>query len=297
MLLAGLSLGLQTMKPLTVQETVPRVNTPGWGDDCLRAKLLADIPGLATALLEDRLEGARLLLNWAANTADFAISEAIARQTTPTVSGCSAGELYYDVFLPNKGGVYCGGTAVYYDKILKLFDYNSFTVDFGDLPAGLTHVTVVIGQWEESAWEFYLFDPTFNVAFCRRADGRYAPIEDLIAAQSRGLFSREIVLDQMLVDRRDFLALRTDKHDGVQVKEIVGDFAVCSIPGYGLDKYFKNWRTTFLQGGYSPNVTGLIQLFRTRVFRVGKSLDERASRRFHLRLREHGIPVGPSTGT
>jgi hypothetical protein len=267
-------------------------------DDLLRQTLLAEIPGLEEALSTDRLEAARLLLDWAANAGDFALSVEIARQTTPRVSGLSASELYYDVFLPNRGAVYCGGMATFFDKVLKLFGYNSFVVDFGDAAAGLTHVTVVVAQWEVSRWQYYLFDPTFNLTFQRRTSGAYAPVEELLPFRDQDRLREAFVVDQMLLDRRNFLAVRGHRADSSRVKVVqdAGDILVCAIPGYSIQMFFYNWRSTFERGGYSPSTLGLVQLLNKQVFRVGPSLDARAALRFVAKLKARGIPYGPAKG-
>jgi hypothetical protein len=297
-LVFGLFLGLKHASARMALQTPVISKAVNQRDDLLRATLLAEIPGLEEALGTDRLEAARLLLDWAANAGDFALSVEIARKTTPRVSGLSASELYYDVFLPNRGAVYCGGMATFFDKVLKLFGYNSFVVDFGDAAAGLTHVTVVIAQWEVSRWQYYLFDPTFNLTFQRRTSGTYASVEELMDLRDQGKLLEAIVVDQMLLDRRNFLAVRGDRTDSTRVKVVndAGDYLVCTIPGYGINMFFHNWRHTFERGGYPPGFQGLVQLLKKRVFRVGPSLDARAAQRFAAKLKARGIPYGPARG-
>ena len=56
----------------------------------------------------------------------------------------SAGEIYYQYYEPSRAGGYCSSVSVFFAKLLRLFDFDAFTIDFG-LSSG-THVTVILHE-------------------------------------------------------------------------------------------------------------------------------------------------------
>jgi hypothetical protein len=163
-----------SLNSITIEE-LPTGKT----DNDLRQLLLTEVPGLKKALNKEPLDAARLLMNWVANVGDFATSNEINQITVPTVAKSSASEIYYDIFLPNKGGVYCGGYSIFLNKVLRLFNYKSFTIDFGDKHI-MTHVVVIIPQKQANGYKYYLFDPTFNITFRHRNTGKYVTFTEMI---------------------------------------------------------------------------------------------------------------------
>ena len=256
-------------------------------DDDLKNFLMEAIPGLSDSLISDRLEAARLLLDWAANANDYGHSQ-IVKKSNQKVNAFSAAQIYYKLYAPDLGGTYCGGAAVFFDKVLKVFEFNSFTVDFGSLEHGLTHVTVVLGLKVKEQLNFYLFDPTFNLTL-RQPDGLgHLPMKEF-------LFGRpEMVrVEARSLDRRDFYAPpnRPETPD-FQIKKRYEDYTVGHRPGYGIHEYFKSFQSTFDKGPFTADLAGISGLFRNRVYSVGAARDSSISDAFKNRLSGWGIPVG-----
>ena len=179
-------------------------------DERLREKVLAQTPGLAERLSRgDTLAAARLIARWAAPRIPAAGAGSVPLNT----SGRSAAELHYDFFQPSAAGVYCGGAADFLAKLLKLFAIDSFTVDFGQVTDGLTHVTVVLpldGPGE--ATRYVMLDPTFNFQPGVHRTGRLVTVPEMLELWRAGL-SGEIDWGEAGLEERKVIL--TDKATGV----------------------------------------------------------------------------------
>ncbi len=257
----------------------------------LKALILKNIPELETALKEDRKRAARLLLDWAANASDQAMTRSIERKFSPIIAEKTAAQAYYDVFLKDLGGVYCGGFSVFFDRILKMYDFNSFTINFGDLRDDLTHVTVLIGIKEEKKLNFYMYDPTFNFVFLLHSTDEILPIQDVFKLKNEGKIDL-ISVHEMFLTNRDYLATKDDSRKCEKLKYQKNSLLVCARPSFNLKKYFEIWESRYVKNGYTPGLNGFLQLFQNRVFSFGASLDSEATKIFRERLREWNIPYG-----
>jgi len=218
----------------------------------LKALTLKEIPELATALREDRKKAARLLLHWASNASDQALSHEIVSTYHPLVTQATASAAYYNIFSKDIGGVYCGGFSVFFDNVLKLFGYNSFTINFGDLLSDLTHVTVVIGDKSSGAWKYYIFDPTFNLTF------RNKQLQMLSLGEVLDLFgskkSQSIFIDEQSLDRRDYLVLKRESSKCEVLKYEKNGTMVCARPSFNFRNFLKGWNGLMLKNGYVSNL-------------------------------------------
>ncbi|HET6422238.1 MAG TPA: hypothetical protein VFG20_01065, partial [Planctomycetaceae bacterium] len=142
---------------------LPLVPVPD--DAQLRRELLARLEGLDWAVNHgDSLTAAQILLRWVCNNVDLALVQSDQDATTPIVVEQSASYCYHELFRRDRGAVYCGGYAVFFQKVLLLFGIDALVIDFGDERSGLTHMSVVLPKrTSDGTWEFYLYDPTFNV--------------------------------------------------------------------------------------------------------------------------------------
>jgi hypothetical protein len=270
---------------------VPSETASAASDARLRDLLLEAIPGLGDALANDRLEGARLLRDWAANATNYALSPQLSLATTALALKDSAADLYFNVFAPGAGGVYCAGYAFFYDKVLKLFDYNSFVVDFGDLQGALTHATVIVPLPSGDAWDYYVMDPTFNASFRDRGDGRPLTFFELMDFLHDGR-AEDVAVENPAPNQRSWVSLDPLDRTGFIPAGQVDGVYVYSRPGYGLQTFLDTYRDTFLAYGYSPGLQGLIQLMENRVFYVGTSLDPASATQFVSELVRRAIPLG-----
>lgn len=253
----------------------------------LRRTVLRAVPELENA--SGTLAAARLLLDWASNTIDYAgspdlVAGDLIRPWT------TAPEIYQKIFLPNRAGVYCGGAAVFFDKVLKLFHHDSFTINFGEPDSDFTHVAVVVPIQQDGSWRYYLFDPTFNATF-RRGNGSFAAFRDLVEGSRSGL--GDFTVESRSLSRRDFLVSPLNRGSCRVLKRVESGVLVCSDPEYGLEE--GSWLRCLGRNGYAKNpVEAYVQLVERRVFSVGTALNPKATQRFQALLEELEIPFGPA---
>lgn len=270
---------------LTVRR-VPKVT-----NDTLAQHLMAEIDGLGKALGADRLLAARMLLDWASNAANFAVGNQIATETTQFVAAASAAEIYYEQFLPRRGAVYCGGMAVFYDLVLKTFGYDSFTIDFGDISDGLSHVAVNVPVCDGTTLKHYIFDPTFNTTFHDRTSGDQLDFFELIDALDGDMLDRIEVITRS-VQRRDWVSIGPLMESFFGLKEVLGDRYVYGRSDGRLTDYFVRYESVFAANGYDPGLRGFLQLMRTRMFSHGSCEFRPATEDFTDKLSVRGIPFG-----
>lgn len=262
----------------------------------LRDRVLADVPELRATLGRDPFRGARLLLDWASNEADVGFDSWRVERLTQLAATLSAADLFYDVLQPDVGGFICGGASVFLDKLLKLFGYDSFTINFGEIDKGLSHVTVVVPLERDGTRKFFLFDPTVNVTF-RRPNGDYVSIDELLRDYARDALSG-IVLDQGDLSRRDYLVPNDplDSRACPVLDGVENGIAKCRIPGYGFDYYFAGksfpaWGGQMARNGYRTGLAGFLQLLSGRIMGVGEALDPSVRAQFIDLMRGLGVEV------
>ena len=268
-------------------EKVPKVP-----DGALKQHLLIEIEGLGEALGTDRLLAARMLLDWASTAANFAVGSRIATETNQFVGTASAAELYYEQFLPNKGAVFCGGMAVFYDRVLKIFGYDSFTINFGDLRDDLNHVATNVPIWDSATWKHYLFDPTFNTTFHDRGSGCQLDFFELVDALDTDTLDH-IEVTSRSVQGRDWVSIGALKEPFFGLKEVIGDRYVYGRSDGRLTDYLERFKRNFAANGYDPGLRGFVQLMRARMFSHGPCEFRPATDDFSNKLKVRGIPFGP----
>lgn len=276
-------------------------------DDDLQRLLLSVIPGLQKALKTDRLEGARLLMNWAANAVnhiDVPNLRKLAEDSRQFVTRKSASQSYYELFLPRKGGVICGGMSSFFDKILKLFGYNSFIINFGDLRDNLTHVTVVVAhghqKGDQKYLKYFIFDPTFNCVFRRKKDLGYMTVSEMLDAVNKGA-ADSIMVDTLPLKGRCYLAWikhypqlkKSIDKDVLIFRGIKGDLLVVGLPNWNIYSFYENVSDSLRRYGYSSQLPeSYVQLLKHRLFHVGQSIEKDVSKRFKQKMIDRGIPYG-----
>ena len=264
-------------------------------DTRLRKEILAELDGLGDALVSDRLLAARMLLDWAANAGKLAMNAELSQATIPFVQRASAGETYYEQFLPREGAVSCGGIAIFYDRLLKIFGYDSFTIDFGDQRDGLTHATVVVSFWDGTVWKHHILDPTFNTTLHDRATGCQLDVFELMDALE-GDSMDTVVVRAESVDSRDWISIgpRKDPHKDPHffLREVAGERYIYGQTDRGLMDYLERNAAGLAANGYSGGLRGFVQLIRARMFSVGPSTSNSARQDFIDQLQARGIPLG-----
>lgn len=269
---------------------------PGVSDAAFKQWLLKTIPNLKSALSTDRLQAARLLMNWASNNADGAISSELQSSTNDQISSLSRpSDLFKDFFDPDRGGVYCGGFSIFYNNILKLFGYDSFTLNFGDLRDDLTHVTVIVPIANgTNDWNYYIFDPTFNTVFMAPGTTRQLTVQEMLLYYRQGMMN-QITAVQDSIAEREWLALgivnQTQYIHKTQVQAAGLTVEVYSRPTYSISTWTYEISSTLTRYGYSTGTTGYLQLLTNRIFTVGQSSNSAVRDRFIYYLQAYGVSV------
>ena len=168
--------------------------------DCLTAAAFKELVA-AEAHVEPTDRGlglVRKLRNWTANAVVFALDQSLVDQTTIAVANEPPSQAYVEYFKSSRGGVSCGGIAVFFQKVLALFGVPSFTIGIGWNGTLLTHVTTIVVDGRGAARRYYIFDPTFAGTYV--AGGTYVDALDLLrGAQAR--FETDPMSRRVLVPR------------------------------------------------------------------------------------------------
>ena len=258
----------------------------------LREELLEEIAGLNEALAADRREAARMLVNWASNAGNFSASDnGLSSATTSFVQHTSAADAYYEQFLPKKGAVFCSGMSLFLDHLLKIFGYDSFTIDFGDARQGLTHATVIAPFLEATGWKHHIYDPTFNATFHDRDTGVHLDIFEIIDALDTDTIDTVRIVSENVASRR-WISIGPCTDSCYSLEEVIGDRYVYSREYGGLAEYLAGNEGQLVANGYASGLRGFVQLMRARMFSVKPSPNEAASEDFVDQLRERRIPLG-----
>jgi hypothetical protein len=248
-----------------------------------------DKPQLDILLKRDHLLAAQSLLDWTANRTPFALSREF-HDKTENLNRMAPEEIF-NLFSLNLAGVYCGGSSLFLNKILTLFGIDSFAVDFGDVNDLLTHTTVIVAKHSGNRWNYYIFDPTFNVTFHNPANGQFLTFDEILNLPLTNI-EKKIRIRQRSLHKRKFLTLRKDEKRCPKIKKSTKEYLVCSIPGYTLQSYFDFNNPMYVKNGYSKNLSGFFQLLRNRIFVIG-SISKPGSRdQFMKILKTHEIPLG-----
>lgn len=258
---------------------------PGVSDAAFKQFLLKEIPTLSLSLGSDRLKAARLLMNWSSRNADAAISALLESQTRLRVNATSRpSDMYRDFFLPSRGGVFCGGFSIFLNNILRMFGYDSFTLNFGDLRDDLTHVVVIVPLQNSSGdWDYYVFDPTFNTLFLEPGTNRMLTFGEMVRKIRSGQ-SQQILIRQDPFTDREWLSFNQQANTQYQLKSGPtgenGGLYIYTRPNYTLTSWLYEMRSLLARYGYSTGTTGYLQLLTNQIFSVGQSPNAKARDRF-----------------
>jgi hypothetical protein len=223
------------------------------------------------------------LLDWASNTADFAVAGALAERTAVYVNGLSARQMYASVYKPNRGGGFCGAHAQFMANLLREFGYDALTMDVGVPGTTLTHVTTLVyldGQ-------FFMLDPTFN-AYVTRADGEWATLVDILEEPAA------LQVNSRLTPGRDFLTTQRPRPgDTLTNCRRGGDLFACRREGYSLDTFLVDQARAMAAHGFAPTRQGFLAMVGAHVFSIsGGSPEARAA--LAALLAQHGLSSSSS---
>ncbi|WP_083265753.1 MULTISPECIES: acyltransferase family protein [Pseudomonadaceae] len=149
-------------------------------DAQMMTRIRQEIPALnlapEMARQADGLGGATQLMHWLSPRLVIESEEAL----HAVMSGLPLGQILTESFEAKRNGASCGGFAVFQARLLKMFGYEAFTMDFG-IPGTFTHVTTVVAVGPADAKRFYIFDPTFNAGLVTVADNMQLDLDEALA--------------------------------------------------------------------------------------------------------------------
>lgn len=263
-------------------------------DKDLRQKILRDTPGLSQHLKTNRMLALKDLVDWVANVSDLGSDPELVSANTLAAGPLSAAQIYTDILIPNRGGFWCGGKSLFFNKVVALFDYVSFTMNFGVEADGLNHVTSIIADRTLNGWKYYIVDPTYNVTFWRDNQQMYS-ISDLVGMHREGRISDGIEL-QGDISRMEHLIVASREEDPrcpIFISRS-GGTAICKNPANTLDHTFNSphsWRNLLEKNGFAAGIAGFFDLLEAGIFEVGPSANIEARDSFIRRVKSLGIKI------
>lgn len=261
-------------------------------DEALKATILLDRPALA-GLLESgqTLPALEELVTWTANTVAHGQDQNFSAINTESLSQMSAAEGHAEIWSKNTGGAFCGAFALYFSKILNIFEIDAFTIDIGFTENSVTHVTTIVPIFQDGRYRFFLFDPTFSLTYRHKSTNDYLDIASVIDMSNAGSDSFHLV-NSVPIARRHFFDFPISNIIKDYV-EAVYDQAQC-FPGmtrerpvvicptfpYNLDIYRTLWKPHLDALGISPSDDLILSLLKGGLYNVtgfgthGRSLDQ-----------------------
>lgn len=253
-------------------------------------KAEAGFPGTA-----NQLELARFLLDWGANAADYDMGKKLQKISGQAFPGSTAAEIYYQYYVPNKAGGYCGSLGTFQSKLFRAFGLDAFTINFGVLKPDITHVSVVFR--EAGSKKFYLMDPTFNGYFVDAESGKPLDVEEMLS-----LPRERVSFHDRPLDRRDYLAVLSEApnetgkggiHDCAPIATAGDEKSVlCRRDDVRLKDFWDGATLKAVQSvGISPDEYGFVELMKRGFFSVGNGLESDTQDDFVSMLKRHEIAV------
>jgi hypothetical protein len=280
-----------SLKSLQVEEC-PHCPT----DSKLREKILSAIPGLAKELDANRFEAALKLLDWTSKIEALGSSiDPRSVSNTNAMPGMTAAQIYDQIWKAEDGGTYCAGFAIFFAKVLNLFDYHAFTINIGYEQTDLTHVTTVVPFRDGNETKFYILDPTLNGYYRDTKTGEPIDIAELLRRDREGQYdsyrfeASSFIRPVFLESRRASRLMQSDA--SVHCEPIAeGRLSLCRDFHYNLDTLVEGWRNLMVKNHVSFNRDLIVQLFKKRLFGAMAKGAERE--RFLDLVRKFGIPTG-----
>ena len=239
-------------------------------------------------------------MNWTANTVDLGFG-GVGEATTSREYEMGAGEVYQELWSIPGAGSSCGGFADFFVKVLSLFGFEAFTVNFGYAGTPLTHVTTVAAI----DGELYILDPTFNGAYVDTKSGGLLRLRELLArsqASERGYAFRTDPIMRDLVFGADaaadvsrWLSSAGFKMSGCEPKRdrATGEERhVCRQVEYDARFLQAEWKDELNRLHLQWNDDLMLDLLRHRVLSLSATNQE-IKQRFLDALSAYGIPFGP----
>ena len=232
----------------------------------LRQLIVAEMPNIETDLKADPLSGIHRLVLWTAKRVDLGNdpSNAIA-----VLNLLPASQIYQEFWKPNRGGASCGSFAIFFRKVLGLFDIDSFVIDIGYLGTYLTHVTTVVPIKSPSGFKFYVFDPTFGGTYISRDHG-YADLQSVLADPESATFDAKPVLRTAIVGDAYWRGFRRVARKFGRVPDCrkVDDYRVCDRFAYDRKRLVYGWAPLMRQHRIPKNADLILALLKRKVISI-----------------------------
>lgn len=243
-----------------------------------------DLPSVKGMIQTDSLHAARNILDWVANRVVWTEDMTIERATYYKVLGQSPAQTFFDMFEKQSGATFCGGLAVFLNKIYHLLGYNSFVLSFGEVEGNLTHVLTVIAQKKGTEWKFYTYDPSFNLTYVGK-DGRPLDLFAALTGEAAYADTRSIRSRKWLIPNSTPARCEKKLSEG-------NDYAVCQVPSYSVDSFMRDVAPAWANLGVEASPQGFLSLIKRRVYSVSYSNNQEAEKAFLQNLQTLGIPLG-----
>ena len=227
------------------------------------------------------LERGIKLLDWVVRNSLVTCSrEIVARSSVGTLS---AAETLYLQYRTYSAAGFCGSVALFNAKVLRLFGYDAFTVDFGELP--VTHVTTIVRLGDG---KFHMLDPMFN-AHLETASGQ--PL-DLVTALS--LRPEDVRTIEHPTERGVLVSSLSEPMCSMMSEQrscqpIHNRWQLCRTR-YTIANYLAMFRDEWRKIGLDPDRHSIVDLLRKGVF----SETSREGAFMHA-LRPFGVPLHKSS--
>jgi hypothetical protein len=286
-----LPVGGSVVAKVTTQGYLDLQPLPTPNDEQFRNELLGRLDGLSFAINRgDQFTAAQILLGWVANNTDDALSIDDSEATTPLIVTQPASYCYHEIFRRDRGAVFCGGFAVYMQKVLLLFGIDALVLDFGDLRTGLTHMTVVTPvRQADGIFRFYLFDPKMNLRCVDANLGVPLDFFTVLDRQRLGLFD-SVNIVQGSIDDRDWAGTAIHQTSPkYQLHARKGSRYLYRREGYTLKTFVEENAAAFTAGGFRTDEQALFQLAWEEFFSVRTGNNGASRDAFVRELTNRGI--------
>lgn len=270
----------------------------------LRALICLDRPGLDALLLDDAIAAMAVICDWCAENLAYAADPWTVSLLDGAWPDDETARIYFDVFEPGVGGVYCGGSARFLQGVLRLFDYDAATMCFGIEGTDATHVVVIaalergtshrVSDPTSSPADLYLLDPTFNLSFLAVATHRPIPLGAILDSHSRGTLEDLVAIDRRSLRRRQYLLGNPPVgRGGFGLLPIAANqrFVICAHLGAFWHAYWRNHRHLLEPLGIDSGLKGYFQLLCRGVLSVDTGCSRALRARLHELCRTHRIPL------